>query len=76
MKKATCKSMGGACDVEITGKTAEAMGEACKAHVMEKVNAGDEFHKAAIEQWKTRSEEENQKWYADFKNNFEKLPDA
>ena len=68
--------MGGACDTEIAAETPEAMGEACKTHVMEQISAGNDAHKAAVAAWKKRSEEENQKWYADFKSNFDNLPEA
>jgi len=76
MKKTTCRDLRGACDAEILGETPEEMGENSKKHVMEKVQQGDADHQAAIESMKQLSMEEQGKWYEDFKNRFDALPDA
>ncbi|OGY84920.1 MAG: hypothetical protein A3F54_04205 [Candidatus Kerfeldbacteria bacterium RIFCSPHIGHO2_12_FULL_48_17] len=76
MKKTTCKNLRGACDAEIQGATAEEMGENSKKHVMEMVNSGDEAHKAAMESMMQLSQEDQHKWYEDFKQGFNALPEA
>ena len=45
-------------------------------HVMEMVQAGDSDHKKAIDKMTQLSKEDQQKWYADFMNNFGALEDA
>ena len=76
MKKTTCRDLRGACDTEIHGKTPEEMGEKCKKHVMEMIWSGDEGHKATVEEMKQLSNEEQKKWYEEFKNSFDSLQDA
>lgn len=76
MKKTTCRDLKGACDVEITGETAEEMGENSRKHVMEMVQAGDMAHKAAIEDMMKLSETEQTAWHQSFVNRFDSLPDA
>ncbi len=76
MKKATCKDMRGACDAEFAGETPEEMGEKCKAHVMELVQAGDEAHKTAIDSMMQLGPEAQQQWYEEFRSRFDSLPDA
>ena len=76
MKKATCKQLAGPCDAEIFGSTPKEMGENCKQHVMDMVKNGDPVHQEAVEGWKTKSPEEQQKWFEEFKNGFATLPDA
>jgi len=76
MKKATCAYLGGCCDALITGSTPEEMGENCKKHVMALVSTGDANHLAAIERWKTKSQEDMKQWFEEFAKNFEGLEDA
>ena len=76
MKKTTCKDMGGACDAEIQGATAEEMIEAGKKHIHDAVDAGDEAHKAIVEKMKGMSEADGVKWREDFAKNFDNLQDA
>ncbi len=73
MKKSTCNYLGGACDLVLTGETAEEMGENSRTHVMEMVQAGDEAHKKAMEDMMSLSSEEQQKWYKDFQESFSSL---
>ncbi len=75
MKKTTCKNLKGACDMEITGNTPEEMAENSKKHAMEMFEKGDAPHLQAMEAMKNMSEEDQMKWYEEFKNNFEALPD-
>lgn len=76
MKKTTCNNLRGVCDAEITGETAEEMGENGKKHVMEMIMAGDTDHQAAVEDMMKLSQEEQEKWYADFISSFDSLQDA
>lgn len=76
MKQAMCKDLMGACDEIITGETAEEMGQNSKFHIMEKVQAGDTEHQAAIEKMMTLAQEEQIEWYSDFAENFDSLQDV
>ncbi len=76
MKKTTCKELRGACDAEIVGATPEEMGENSKKHVMEMVQSGDQAHMDSIEAMKSLSPDQQMKWYEDFMNNFDALPEA
>lgn len=76
MKKTTCRNLRGACDAEITGSTPEEMGANSKRHVTEMLQAGDSAHAAAVEEMKTLSLEDQQKWYEGFMSTFDSLPDA
>ena len=76
MKKSTCNNLAGACDEVITGETSAEMGENSRNHVMQKVQAGDEAHKQAMEKMMAWSPEDQQKWYKDFEDSFDSLEDA
>lgn len=76
MKKTTCKSLRGACDEIITGNTPEDMGENSKQHALKMAQEGDEAHKQAMQKMMNLSQEEQQRWYQDFINNFDSLEDA
>lgn len=76
MKKTTCNNLGGACDEVLTGETASEMSENSKNHVIQKVQAGDEAHKKAMEEMMALSLEDQRKWYKDFEDNFGLLEDV
>lgn len=76
MKKATCKELGGVCDVEVTGETAEEMAENGKAHVMHKLFFGDAEHAAFAQEMMAMSEDEQKKFYEEFESTFEQLADV
>lgn len=76
MKKATCKELAGACDEIITGNTPEEMGENSRKHAVEKVQSGDSAHQNAMNEMMKMSQEEQQKWYKNFVDNFDNLEDA
>jgi hypothetical protein len=76
MKKTTCNDLRGACDADIRGETAEEMGEASKAHVMEMIGAGDEAHQAAVDGMMALTQDEQRSWYTAFVTGFDALPDA
>jgi hypothetical protein len=74
MKKLTCRDLGGPCDEEITGNTFEEMGENSRAHVMERMNSGDEAHKAAADKMKNASPEDQKSMMAEFEKRFNEAP--
>ena len=73
MKKMTCREMGGTCDAEIRGETAEEMMENGKNHVHGQT---DEGHQGLVKQMEGSSEEEMEAWKKDFATKFEAVPDA
>ena len=75
MKITTCKNLGGACDEVLKGETVGEMGQNSKNHVMQKILAGDEAHKKAMEEMMALSPEDQHKWYKDFEDNFDSLQD-
>lgn len=60
----------------IQGDTPEAMGNACKQHVMEMMQSGDELHTQAVQKWMLLSREEHEKWFDDFKKRFDAMQDV
>jgi len=75
MKKLTCRDLGGACDEEIAGNSFEEMGNNCKAHVMEKLNSGDEAHREAVEKMKNASPEDQRAMFAEYEKKFNETPE-
>ncbi|MGI9461113.1 MAG: DUF1059 domain-containing protein [Alphaproteobacteria bacterium] len=76
MKKLSCKNLGGACDTIISGETFDQMGQNCRNHVMEKINAGDEPHIAAMNKMKNATAEQQQTMMAEFEKKFNSAPDT
>lgn len=76
MKKTTCKAMGGSCEAEIQGETADELMANGKKHVHDAAEGGDENHKSVVEKMKGLNEEDHKKWADDFANNFDALEDA
>ncbi|MEK7602903.1 MAG: DUF1059 domain-containing protein [Patescibacteria group bacterium] len=76
MKQFTCQELKGCCSAIITGSTPEEMGDNSKRHVMEMMQAGDQAHKEAVELMMKMPPEEFNKWFDDFKQKFNSLPDA
>lgn len=76
MKKATCKELKGACEMEFVAETPEKMAEMSRNHGMEMMKKGDEAHLAAMEDMKKMSEEDQKAWYQKFVESFDSLPDA
>ena len=54
MKTMTCRQLGGPCDAELTGETADDVITQQDRHLREAVRAGDEVHGPAAEQMKAR----------------------
>jgi vacuolar-type H+-ATPase subunit H len=73
MKTMTCKQMGGPCDTEIHGETAQEMMENGAKHLQE---ANDEAHKEAQNMMAEvqKDPEAQSKWSEDFAKQFAQLP--
>ena len=68
--------MGGVCDEEIRGETAEELMANGKQHVHDAAETGDEEHKSVVEKMGQLSEEDRKKWAEEITNNFGTLEDA
>jgi len=73
MKKVTCSAMGGPCEEEITGKSADEVATAGYQHMKE---TDDAAHKAMKAQIDAATEEEKKKWFKKFEKTFADAPDA
>jgi hypothetical protein len=76
MKKSTCNNLAGACDEIITGETSVEMGENSRNHVMQKVQAGDQAHKKAMDEMMAWSPDDQKAWFKNFEDSFDSLEDA
>jgi len=54
MKTMTCKQLGGSCDIQFHGKTADDIIHAQDAHLKEVVAAGDKAHEGALKDMQGR----------------------
>ena len=74
MKTMTCKQMGGPCDAQIQGETADEMMVNGAMHLQ---TANDEAHKPALAMMEEMQNkpEEAQKWNEDFAKKFAELPE-
>ncbi|MDH4278244.1 MAG: DUF1059 domain-containing protein [Acidimicrobiia bacterium] len=77
MKSMTCKQLGGPCDLELRGETADEIIKSQHRHVKEAVSGGDETHRQAADQMKARwmRPMSGMKWYKGVKSDFAALPD-
>lgn len=78
MKNMTCKQLGGPCDFELRGKTADEVIKAQDKHLRASVAAGDEAHAPARNEMKGRWKRPiaGMGWYRDVKREFAALPEA
>jgi hypothetical protein len=76
VKKLTCRDLGGPCDAAITGESFDEMGSNCHAHVMERIHAGDEAHRAAADRMRNASPEEQETMMAAFGKRYRDAPDV
>jgi hypothetical protein len=78
MKKVTCRQLGGPCDLELSGETADDVIKAQDRHLREAVRAGDAAHGPAHESMKARWRHpvRSMGWYRDIKKAFADLPEA
>jgi hypothetical protein len=77
MKTMTCKQLGGPCDFEHHGASADDVINAQDQHLKDMVAAGDEAHGPAREQMKGRWKHplSGMKWYKQAKRDFAALPE-
>jgi hypothetical protein len=77
MKTMTCQQLGGACDLQLRGETADEVIKAQDKHLREAVKAGDSAHGPALADMKGRWKHplKGMGWYKDTKRAFAALPD-
>ena len=77
MKTMTCKQLGGACDLQLRGSTADEVIKAQDKHLREAVAAGDATHEAALEEMNGRWKHpiKGMGWYKNTKKAFADLPE-
>jgi hypothetical protein len=75
MKTMTCKQLGGPCDVEHQGRTADEVIKAQDRHLKDAVAAGDAAHEDALKDMKGRWRHPiaNMGWYKQTKKDFAAL---
>lgn len=78
MKSMTCRQLGGPCDVELSGATADDVITCQDRHLREAVRAGDAAHEPAHELMKARWRRPVRAmgWYRATKRAFAELPGA
>ena len=78
MKTMTCKQLGGACDLQLRGGTADEVIKEQDQHLREAVAAGDATHEKAWKDMKGRWKHpiKGMGGYKDHKRGFAALPDA
>lgn len=77
MKSMTCKQLGGACDLNFSADTFDAMAELSKQHGMEMYQQQDEAHLKAMQKMQElmQDPEAMSQWFASKKQIFEELPE-
>jgi predicted small metal-binding protein len=77
MKTMTCRQLGGACDLQLHGETADEVIKAQDKHLNEAVAAGDTTHEPALADMKGRWKHpiKGMGWYKDTKRAFADRPD-
>mgnify|MGYP000642695458 CR=1 FL=1 len=78
MKTMTCRQLGGPCDHEHHGETADDVINAQDAHLKEMVAGGDAAHQPARDDMKARWRRpiSGMKWYRQAKQDFAALPES
>jgi predicted small metal-binding protein len=78
MKTMTCRQLGGACDLELTGESGDEVIKAQDHHLKEVVASGDTAHEPALTQMKDRWKHPiaGMGWYKQIKRDFAALPDS
>lgn len=78
MKTMTCRQLGGPCDLEHRGETADDVIIAQDAHLKEAEAAGDATHQEARDAMKARWRRPKRSldWYRDAKRAFAELPES
>ena len=77
MKTMTCRQLGGPCDLELRGETADDVIHRQDEHLKEAVKAGDTAHEPARNDMKSRWRRPvaGLGWYRDTKKAFAALPE-
>jgi predicted small metal-binding protein len=77
MKTMTCRQLGGACDLELRGATADEVIKLQDQHLEDAVAAGDSSHETALTEMKGRWKHpiKGMGWYKSTKKEFAALPD-
>ena len=77
MRTMTCKQLGGTCDLEHRGQTADEVIKAQDGHLKEVVAAGDEGHQKVAKEMKGRWRNpiKGMGWYKQVKKDFAALPE-
>jgi len=77
MKAMTCKQLGGPCDLELGGNTADEIIKAHDRHLKKIVASGDDSHGDALKAMKSRWKHPvaSMGWYRAVKRDFAALPD-
>lgn len=77
MKTMTCRQLGGPCDLEHQGMTADDVIKAQDRHLKEVVAQGDTTHATALTEMKGRWKNpvKSMGWYRQAKRDFAALPD-
>jgi hypothetical protein len=78
MKTMTCEQLGGPCDFQLHGETADVVIKAQDQHLHESVSGGDEAHKAALKEMNGRWKHpiSGMAWYKKAKRDFAELPEG
>jgi predicted small metal-binding protein len=78
MKVMTCKQLGGPCDFELHGDTADQVIKAQDKHLKEMVAGGDETHENALKAMKGRWKRplSGMAWYKQTKRDFAALSEG
>lgn len=77
MKTMTCEQLGGPCDLQLRGDSADDIINAQDRHLKEVVAAGDDTHADALKDMKGRWKRpvKAMGWYKSVKRDFAELPD-
>jgi hypothetical protein len=78
MKVMTCQQLGGPCQLELRGATADEVIKAQDRHLQAVVAEGDEAHRSALKQMQGRWKRpiSGMSWYRQVKRDFAALPEA
>ncbi|MFL6001826.1 MAG: DUF1059 domain-containing protein [Nocardioides sp.] len=77
MKTMTCRQLGGACDLELRGDTADDVIKAQDRHLRDSVAEGSTAHEPALREMKGRWKHpiKGMGWYKNTKKEFAELPE-
>ncbi|HEX9066700.1 MAG TPA: hypothetical protein VF843_16440 [Streptosporangiaceae bacterium] len=77
MKTMTCKQLGGPCDQQFSGESADDVIKAQDRHLREQVAGGDDTHSGALKDMKGRWKNPiaGMSWYKNTKRTFAGLPE-